>query len=353
MFQQPQWQLFLSVSTILVSYNEFTWIELCWYALYQKYSSDSQVGFALFEVSLNTEIPLPLQGAFSLFGVLLSLATRSFGADATLKFQNLANWVNNSGGYVPGLAMAWVLFCSRSWFTLNKLKISNCWTAGPSWFNTCVFYSIELPSWNLTEIPKIAMFERRYMFQTIMFGTLDFGGCKSWFSAQVSPKLRYIDGTVKGAMLLAAEKIRSGERLLHIPSSLQISDAPWQCFCFHAQRILGNHLGNCFLYGSYTECFLWRMEVLLEEWSILQFSTHIHDIQSSIYRIVYIYTCFALIDWLMEWIGFDLMWLFDWVSYCTPKSYPSKKQKMDLQFKETSTSCTVPELFSWAFWWIE
>ena len=75
-----------------------------------------------------------------------------------------------------------------------------------------------------------------------MFGILDFEGVNLGSRPQVSPKLRYIDGTVKGAMLLAAEKIRSGERLLHIPSSLQISDAPWHLLFYMQQRFLGNHL---------------------------------------------------------------------------------------------------------------
>ena len=144
---------------------------------------------------------------------MLSLATRSFGAaDATIKFQNLANWVNNSGGYVPGLPMASVLFCSMSLIlsTNEDIKLLDSWTLliQHQWF----FYSVELNLGSLL--------------------------------AQVSPKLRYIDGTVKGAMLLAAEKIRSGERLLHIPSSLQISDVPRQfSFC---TEISGNHLGNNF-----------------------------------------------------------------------------------------------------------
>ena len=44
-------------------------------------------------------------------------------------------------------------------------------------------------------------------------------------ATKVSAKLRYVDGTVKGAMLVAAQNIKSGEKILQIPRDLQISDA--------------------------------------------------------------------------------------------------------------------------------
>lgn len=50
----------------------------------------------------------------------------------------------------------------------------------------------------------------------------------NWVSSHggfVSAKLRYVDGTVKGAMLVAAQNIKSGEKILQIPRDLQISDA--------------------------------------------------------------------------------------------------------------------------------
>eukprot|EP00913_Durusdinium_trenchii_P025631 g24058.t1 len=40
----------------------------------------------------------------------------------------------------------------------------------------------------------------------------------------VSSKLQYVHGTAKGAMLVTSEHVKAGEKLLHIPKSLQISD---------------------------------------------------------------------------------------------------------------------------------
>ena len=52
-------------------------------------------------------------------------------------------------------------------------------------------------------------------------------------ATKVSAKLRYVDGTVKGAMLVAAQNVKSGEKILQIPRDLQISDATrmrvWSC----------------------------------------------------------------------------------------------------------------------------
>lgn len=50
------------------------------------------------------------------------------------------------------------------------------------------------------------------------------GAWVSQHGGYVSPKLRYVDGTAKGAMLMTSESLKAGDKLLRIPKTLQISD---------------------------------------------------------------------------------------------------------------------------------
>ena len=88
-------------------------------------STNLALGTFLPPISSYSYFPKPRinpTGAFSLFGVLLSLATRgSTGTvDPALRFEELRSWVEEHGGFVPGLPTKSLVMLPRDIFNTGK-----------------------------------------------------------------------------------------------------------------------------------------------------------------------------------------------------------------------------------------